>query len=99
MNKTEIVMDGVIEYNESYPVRMVTTIDRYGSRDIRAEWDGVGRIVVQAKNEGGHNCTDVDLRQLLSWVAANKPDLYMYPVTPAMMEASAYWRTPVHKRG
>ena len=88
--KDEIVMEGVTEYGENYPVKLVTTTNYYSA---------VSSIVVLAKNEGGHNCTEVDLRQLLSWVAANRPDLYMDPVSAAMIENSAYWRTPVYKGG
>ena len=36
---------------------------------------GEKRWVVEARNEGGYNLTQVDLKQLLDWVKANKPEL------------------------
>jgi hypothetical protein len=56
------LMDGVTEYTEGYGVRLVETT-------------GAGRLVVNALNEAGHNCTAVDLLELLAWVKANRPDL------------------------
>ena len=34
-----------------------------------------GRAVVRAYNQGGHDLTEVDLLDLLRWLAANRPDL------------------------
>lgn len=33
-----------------------------------------GRFVVRAFNEGGYNCTDVDVLDLIAWIKANKPE-------------------------
>jgi hypothetical protein len=57
------VMDGVREYTEHYAVKL----DRIGS-----SW----RLVIRAFNEGGMNCTSVDLLDVLKWVKANRPDLW-----------------------
>ncbi len=34
-----------------------------------------GRLVIRAFNEGGYNCTDVDLLDVIDWVKQNKPEL------------------------
>lgn len=67
------LMDGVTEYTEGYGVRLVETSGAYVG--IGKEREGAGRLVIQALNEAGHNCTEVDLLQLLAWVKANRPDL------------------------
>ena len=36
---------------------------------------GRQRLVVRAWNEDGHNSTLVDLRDLIAWVKANRPEL------------------------
>ena len=36
---------------------------------------GEVRLVITALNEGGYNCTDVDLRDVITWVKANMPEL------------------------
>jgi hypothetical protein len=54
------IMEGVTEYAEGLDVRLSVT---------------KGRLVVDAKNEGGYNGTDVDLVQLLEWVSKNMPEL------------------------
>jgi hypothetical protein len=53
-----IVMEGVREYSEEMSVGLSTNRD--------------GRIVVVASNEGGYNCTKVDLVDLLDWLKANE---------------------------
>jgi len=66
-------MDGVTEYAEGYAVRLVKTSGAYVG--IGKEYQGAGRLVIQALNEAGHNCTEVDLLEVLAWVKANRPDL------------------------
>jgi len=34
-----------------------------------------GRLVVRAWNEGGSNCTEVDVLELVAWLKQNRPDL------------------------
>ena len=34
-----------------------------------------GRLCIVAMNEGGHNCTAVDLLDLLAWLKTNRPEL------------------------
>ncbi len=41
---------------------------------IKADED-TGRECVLAYNEGGHNCTLVDLLDLVEWIKANRPEL------------------------
>jgi len=53
-------MTGVKEYTEKEPVHCV----RYGN-----QW------CIEAINEGGHNCTLVNVKQVVNWVKANRPDL------------------------
>lgn len=57
-----IEMENVREYAEEMPVSLIKHEDN-------------GRLVVLALNESGHNCTYVDLDDLLQWVRTNRPDL------------------------
>lgn len=50
----EFIMEGVREHAEEYPVSLRVTEK--------------GRIGIYAMNEGGYNCTVVDLLDLLEWV-------------------------------
>ena len=50
----------ILEYAEEMPV----SVEDYG-----------GRVVVKALNEGGYNCTLVDLLDLLSFVKKEMPSL------------------------
>jgi hypothetical protein len=67
------LMDGVTEYAEGYGVRLVETTGTYGG--LGKPHEGAGRLAIKALNEAGHNCTEVDLLELLAWVKANRPDL------------------------
>lgn len=73
------IMDGVVEYAERYQVELVQTtgIYRFGVPDEQSE--GFGRWVVKALNEGGCNCTEVDVLQLVAWLKKNRPDLLETP--------------------
>jgi hypothetical protein len=64
MDMREIIMEGVKEYAEEMDVRL-------GTRN--------GRLTIDARNEGGHNGTDVDLVQVLEWVHKNLPQLLSFP--------------------
>jgi hypothetical protein len=52
-------MPGVREYGDGAPVEL--------GRD-----GDTGRLVVVAYNEGGHNCTSVDLGDLLAFLASKR---------------------------
>ena len=54
MKEQTVVMEGVREYAEGFDVALMRTDE--------------GRIVIQAENEGGCNCTRVDLVDLLKWL-------------------------------
>ena len=54
-------MDGVTEYCECEDVK------------IKGK---AGNEIIEALNEGGHNCTQVDLRELLGWIKKNRPDIW-----------------------
>ena len=56
-----IIMQGVREYAEEYPVRL-------GLRD--------GHHIVEATRESGYVGTAVDLQDLLAWVKSNLPHLW-----------------------
>jgi len=59
---TPIVLQGVTEYAEGDSVEL-------------DELDN-GRLVIKAYNsEGGRDCTEVDLIELLHWIKLNRPDL------------------------
>jgi hypothetical protein len=34
-----------------------------------------GRMIILAKNEGGYNCTKVDLLDVIEWVKKHMPEL------------------------
>lgn len=48
-------MEGVREYCEGFPVEL--GLD-----------DETGRLIIRATNEGGANCTDIDLDDLIMWL-------------------------------
>ena len=58
MRTEKIVMEGVREYCEGM--------------DVRLEKNKEGRWVIDARNEGGHNSTEVDLLDLLQWLQAHE---------------------------
>ena len=49
-----VVLDGVAEYSEGHDVKLVHASN--------------GRLVVQAFNEAGCNCTQIDLIQMIEWL-------------------------------
>ncbi len=53
-----------------------TEIREYAEQMSVSVEDCEGRIVVKALNEGGYNCTQVDLLDLLSFVKNNMPDVW-----------------------
>ncbi len=55
-----LMRNEIREYVEGLPVRII---------------ESGGRMVVEARNEGGNNGTRVDLLDLLAWVAENMPEL------------------------
>jgi hypothetical protein len=61
-----VQMLGVREYAEG----MMVELDISDTDSQQA-----GRLVIRAKNECGHNCTEVDLLDLLNWIQANRQDL------------------------
>ena len=75
MGDTPALMNGVTEYAEGYEVRLVETTGTYVGDKPETEWPGRGRLAIKALNEAGHNCTEVDLLEVLAWVKANRPDL------------------------
>ena len=76
----------VHEYAEERPVEIVNLNKeqrlRYGKEPECVLSDVVynaymeERLVILAKNEGGCNCTEVDLIELLTWVKNNIPDVW-----------------------
>ena len=55
-----------------------TTIAREYSEGMEVGVDreeDSNRWIVRAYNEGGHNCTEVDILDLVDWLRKNKPDL------------------------
>jgi len=80
-----LVMRGVDEYCEEMNVKLSQTTGKYNHGVPDEQCEGYGRLVVRATNEGGCNSTEVDLEQLLKWVAENKPEIYMRYVSKLMM--------------
>jgi len=71
MNK-KIKMDGVTEYNEEMDVELAITKGKWGGGKPEKDWDGRGRIVIKAYNEGGYNSVEIDLVDLMNWINKNK---------------------------
>ena len=69
------IMEGVTEYAEGYPVELVQADGIYESFTPKEKWVGNGRLVIRALNEGGNNCTSVDVVELIAWLRANRTDL------------------------
>lgn len=69
----DIEMIGVKEYAEDMPVCLAVTNGLWPVGD--GPRVGHGRLVIRAVNEGGYNCTEVDLEQLISWLRNNRPEL------------------------
>jgi hypothetical protein len=55
MFDTPIRMAGVREHSEGYPVELRRNAE-------------TGRLAIVARNEGGHNFTEVDLFDLIDWL-------------------------------
>ena len=62
-------MSGVREYSEGDSV----DLDLRQSDDKK---DGDGRFVIIASNQGGHDCTQVDLLDLLVWIRTYRPEIW-----------------------
>ena len=73
------IMTGVSEYAEGFEVELVQTNGRYKHGVQDSEREGSGRWVVRAKNEGGYNCTEVDILDLVDWLRQHRPDLLETP--------------------
>lgn len=60
----DCTMDGVREYAEAYPVKLLFRDERW---------------IVQARNEGGFNATEVDLVDLIAWLQRCRPEFLPIP--------------------
>lgn len=74
-DSNELLMNGVREYNENYPVSVQLITDESLSYFCDSKNEkinhGLNRLVISALNEGGHNSTQVDLIDLLKYVKTN----------------------------
>lgn len=74
-----IEMIGVREYSEGEPVYLSKLKkDTYWDGKPEEEiWGSKlnGREVIVASNEGGYNCTQIDLLGLVEWLKNNRPEL------------------------
>lgn len=59
------------EYREGYDVEIVPVSDS----KIGNNPELMGRPVILALNECGHNCVEVDLLDVIEWIKENKPEL------------------------
>lgn len=74
-NENGVIMEGVQEYCEGGVVRIFRTTGTYKYNTEQEKQTGYGRLVILAENEGGNNCTEVDLLQLIKWLKENMPEL------------------------
>lgn len=51
----EITLDGVREYGEGLPVKI-------------AFYEDVGRFALKAENQGGYDCVEINLLDLVAWL-------------------------------
>lgn len=78
------ILNGVREYGEGYPVYLINEVfteDRvkWQSEEIKSTLQlNEVRLVLYARNEGGNNCTGVDLLDVIKWVKENKPELLQH---------------------
>jgi len=74
--------NNIREYAEEYPVEIRQLEPEYGEKYKSTLTPNVyesyknKRWVVIAKNEGGYNCTEVDLLDLLNFVKKQMPELW-----------------------
>lgn len=66
-------MKGVREYAENDDVELLEPNDEQRSR--WAPSPGSDRYVIRAWNEGGHNCVEIDVLDLVAWLKKHRPDL------------------------
>lgn len=59
------------EYNEGHDVEIVPV----SAYNVRNNPELTDRPVILAVNEGGHNCVEVDLLDVIDWVKENRPEL------------------------
>jgi len=52
-----------------------TNIREYAEEEEVIVTEHGDRLVVKSYNEGGYNCTEVDLLDIIDWVKANMPEL------------------------
>ena len=80
--KSEVILEKVFEYAEQDDVNIEVLnipyeLEHYKDVLKYPEWvPKEKRLVITGTNEGGYNCTQVDLLQLLSWVKKNHPELW-----------------------
>lgn len=61
-------MIDIKEYNEGEKVKVCILGENKQGIDPNT-------LVIRALNEGGYNCTEVDLLHLINWVKENMPEL------------------------
>ncbi len=72
-----VVMEGVREYGEEYPV---TVGMRTPTKCNKFKTPEEPRECVFATNEGGYNGVDIDLEDLVVWLAKNRRDLVLWAI-------------------
>jgi hypothetical protein len=73
-----VVMDGVREHGEGFPVEL----DDGGAEEEP-------RPIIRAFNEGGHNSTEIDLLDLLTWLHRHDGDYGGFLVVKRSSSAAA----------
>lgn len=72
------------EYSEEMPVAIERLEPQETYSSANCEWSRRAhderREVVIAHNEGGFNCTQVDLGDLIEWCRRNRPELFNPPL-------------------
>jgi hypothetical protein len=56
-----VEMEGVDEYIDGSQVELTR--------------NNLGHLVIEASNEGGYNCTQVNILQLIQWLKTNRPEI------------------------
>lgn len=62
-------MKGVAEYAEGFDVELIERRYQIAARTNRTV------LILRAYNEGGHNCVEIDLIDIVLWIKENRPEL------------------------
>ena len=66
--KDSLIKTDIREYAEGMTVNIFFREPKAGFSPEIPDTESPGRWVVHARNEGGYNCTEVDLEDVINWL-------------------------------